>query len=361
MGRAQANQGVLLGQHEQRLEGIQTLVGSLANDMQALRMEVQQLTQAIRASPGAGPSPSAFSTGAGLFSGADRASPVREVSLSTPHSYSGDPEGCRSFLMQCENIFCNQPLMFAADASRVAYVINLLTGRALQWADALRESRSDVTRSFDRFSGALRQVFEHPSRNQDTASRLHGLRQGSRSVADYSIDFRIIATESGWNDVALLSAFVQGLSEALKDALPPHDQPATLDEMVNLAIQVDNRLRERRRTRMERVDYTSRQSSPQRYSRASRDYTPRQPSPQHHPGSAFAGAREKEGATSWRASPRQDYTPPSTSGEPMQLGKYQLSAKEHQRRIREGLCLYCGREGHLAADCSLRVKGGAHQ
>lgn len=42
---------------------------------------------------------------------------------------------------------------------------------------------------------------------------------------------------------------------------------------------------------------------------------------------------------------------PETSGgvESMQVGRICFSAKEQQRRLFDGLCLYCGGHGHLAA------------
>lgn len=49
----------------------------------------------------------------------------------------------------------------------------------------------------------------------------------------------------------------------------------------------------------------------------------------------------------------------SAEAEPIQVGRMHLSAKECQRRLSEGLCLYCGGHGHLAASCP--VKASAHQ
>lgn len=45
------------------------------------------------------------------------------------------------------------------------------------------------------------------------------LRQGSSSVVDYSIHFRILPARSSWNDAALWGVFTQGLSDDLKDEL----------------------------------------------------------------------------------------------------------------------------------------------
>jgi len=35
----------------------------------------------------------------------------------------------------------------------------------------------------------------------------------------------------------------------------------------------------------------------------------------------------------------------------MQMGRAHLSPEERQRRVRRGLCFYCGEAGHLVATC----------
>ena len=46
------------------------------------------------------------------------------------------------------------------------------------------------------------------------------------------------------NTEALHSAFLKGLSKVLKDELASRDNPDTLDELIVLAIRIDNRLRD---------------------------------------------------------------------------------------------------------------------
>ncbi|PWA27301.1 hypothetical protein CCH79_00021085, partial [Gambusia affinis] len=75
--------------------------------------------------------------------------------------------------------------------------------------------------------------------------QLWNQKQGSRSVAEFAIDFRTLAATSGWNDEALKGAFIQALNEALKDELVCRDEPASLEDLIALAIKIDNRLRGR--------------------------------------------------------------------------------------------------------------------
>lgn len=107
---------------------------------------------------------------------------------------------------------------------------------------------NEVSRtSFEAFSAEMR-VFHRPFHDgQASAWRLLTSKQGSMSVAQSSIDFRILAAESGWNEAALKSAFLKGLSEEMKDQLSTRGEPDSLESLISLSIRIDNRLQERRR------------------------------------------------------------------------------------------------------------------
>ncbi|KAI4871394.1 hypothetical protein NFI96_009853, partial [Prochilodus magdalenae] len=79
----------------------------------------------------------------------------------------------------------------------------------------------------------------------ESGSGLLRIRQGRRSVADYAIEFRTLAAESNWNLAALMEAYHQGLSEELEDELAPRDPPSSLENLIELSLRLDNRLRER--------------------------------------------------------------------------------------------------------------------
>lgn len=90
------------------------------------------------------------------------------------------------------------------------------------------------------------------------ASPLFG--QVAQSVADYSIEFRTLAAESGWKDTALQEAFYRGLQDQLKDELATCDDSASLDLFICTSIRLDNHLRERRRERRPRPSNFSSQA-----------------------------------------------------------------------------------------------------
>ncbi|KAL6468355.1 hypothetical protein MHYP_G00240320 [Metynnis hypsauchen] len=222
------NQGAAIGRHEQ-----------LLHDM------MQQLTLLVRAqAEGAQPA----STGTGAAAGASAAAPALasplpptdptpirgESSVANPDRYAGDPETCRGFLLQCSLVFEQQPSRFPTERSKVAYMTSLLTGRALAWATSLWERASPDTASGESFMRAMRTTFHNPRGGREAAPRLLALSQGTCSVADYAIEFRTLAAESGWNEEALMAVFQQGLNGRLKDELATRELPSTLEEYWDL-------------------------------------------------------------------------------------------------------------------------------
>ncbi|KAJ8353344.1 hypothetical protein SKAU_G00209110 [Synaphobranchus kaupii] len=56
-------------------------------------------------------------------------------------------------------------------------------------------------------------------------------RQGRNTVSDYAIDFRTLATSTGWNQEAQYDAFLHGLADDVKELIT-HKLPASLIEVV---------------------------------------------------------------------------------------------------------------------------------
>ncbi|KFZ24290.1 hypothetical protein V502_01230 [Pseudogymnoascus sp. VKM F-4520 (FW-2644)] len=66
----------------------------------------------------------------------------------------------------------------------------------------------------------------------------------------YISDFRALASGVSWNDAALKSFFYRGLSDEVKDIICYKDEPNTLEEYIQMAQDIDNRLLEREEKRM---------------------------------------------------------------------------------------------------------------
>ncbi|KAI2644601.1 Retrotransposon-derived protein PEG10 [Labeo rohita] len=110
----------------------------------------------------------------------------------TPEVYAGEPNLCRAFLTKCSMYFSLQPITFASEQSKVALVFS---GRAAQWGTAVWENQHPCCASFKLLSEEMRRVFDRAVMGREAASVLPDLRQGNRTVSDYSIEFRTLAAE----------------------------------------------------------------------------------------------------------------------------------------------------------------------
>lgn len=166
-----------------------------------------------------------------------------EPRLPPPECYAGDPGTCRAFLSQCTLILKLKPSSFPSDRSKMAYLITLMSGRALAWATVVWEQQSPVCHSLEEFVAEVRKVFNYPLSGRAASRKLLELRQDSRSVADYAVDFCTFAAESAWNPQSLFNMFLHGLSGVVKDELAARELPMDLNSLIALTIRIDGRLR----------------------------------------------------------------------------------------------------------------------
>ncbi|KAL0161331.1 hypothetical protein M9458_045056, partial [Cirrhinus mrigala] len=234
------------------------------------------------------------------------------VSFALPTKFDGTAEQCKGFIRQVKLYFDYQLERFESEEKRCAFLMTLLTGRALDWASAVWDADSQFKRSVDYFLQQIQEVFEYPAGGRDISNQIIHARQGNRTAADYAIEFRTLAAQSGWNDVSLKAVFYNSLNSDLQTELACRRENSSFSELVNLAIKLDNLMRQ----------------------------TPKQRS-----------------AKSYRCNP------PSSSSvteqvpiEPMQINASRLSEEERTRRRQNHLCFYCGEPGHRSIGCPLKSK-----
>lgn len=153
----------------------------------------------------------------------------------------------------------------------------------------------------------MKRAFQHPASRGDVDHHLLNLSQGTRSAADFAIEFRTLVTKSGWDQRALRATFHHALSPELKDELAFRDPD--LESLIDVAIRVNHHLRERQRERQRETSLL-------------------------------------DAASVVKLSPL-----PGDLEEPMQLGGTRISQGERNRRIRKRCCLYCKKPGHFCTDC----------
>ena len=251
-----------------------------------------------------------------------------------PMIYEGDLAKCRGFLAQCDLLFSHHTSRYPCDESKVAFVVSLLSGRALDWAVAVLKKTRTFYSNYRAFITEFRLVFDHSPVGSDVGSRLLTICQGNRSVAEYAVEFRLLAAECNWDDDALSCAFRRGLNESVKDKILL-DQPDSLAALISLCLFVDDRLRARR------------------LEKPAKDVT--------IPAKTLTDSRPP---LFLKSPPICDKAPSSPSAqsepEPMQLGRSRLTPTVRRQRIQNNLCLYCGSPDHMIQACNIRPKGLTH-
>ncbi len=79
--------------------------------------------------------------------------------MAQPGNFSGEAAACSGFLLQCSLYLEMQPQLFPTERSKIAFIISLLSGRALQWAEALWNADSPQVNSLESFVEHFREVF----------------------------------------------------------------------------------------------------------------------------------------------------------------------------------------------------------
>nr|XP_054599305.1 uncharacterized protein LOC129163965 [Nothobranchius furzeri] len=229
-------------------------------------------------------------------------------------TYSGEFGKCRGFLFNCQLTFERSPEAFVVDSVKISYIIGLLRGKALDWAEARSHDASFLRGSLSQFLTEFKQTFDHSESPAKIAKQLWNLRQGKQTVADFAIEFRTLAAVSSLDQGSLLGAFTQALNHRLQDQLALCHEPPDLESLISLALKIEKRLK---------VHSTS--------------------SPVSHPP-----------LTQIKHFQPQVTTP--SGDKPMHIGRTNLTPGERQRRFTSNLCLYCGQPGHRLSSCALRLK-----
>lgn len=146
---------------------------STSSSIQTLASSVHQLTAQVSNSATASPPLEPALSALAPF-------PTHEP----PEHYSVEVGACSRFLLQCSLVCEQQPSPFSTASARLAYVVNLLGGKAGEWANSLWEANAACLVSFKAFSAEMRRVFDQTLHSQASAHRLLTLKQGSTSVLE---------------------------------------------------------------------------------------------------------------------------------------------------------------------------------
>jgi hypothetical protein len=233
-----------------------------------------------------------------------------EAKARNPKPFDGeDPAQLHAFLIQVRLALELKSLEYPDERSKILYAISYLEGGALSWAHPLfrRADPPPYMTDFELFAEKLEHTFGDPE--MLISEQLRQLKQ-TGSVSKYSGDFRRLATRVDWNAASLVSQFYSGLKYPIKLELAKVKRPEELEDLVAMAISLDNLQQQQLAT----LNKTSQLG----------DQLPRK---EYRPRVSLAT----------NANPR-------------------LTEQQREFRRRNGLCLYCGGEGHILRNCPTRPK-----
>ena len=254
-----------------------------------------------------------------------------EPKISSPETFDGnDPSQLLDFLLQVNLAFDLQPSRYTSESVKVKYAVTYLRGPALKWVRPLIRASDPPAwvNNFSLFTEEITKIFGDPHLVNSATRSLRKLRQ-TGTVSFYIAEFRHYSSLLAWNEDALISQFVDGLSEPIKDELAKAELPTVLKDLFDKAVRLDNRLHDRDLDRRE----ASKSSGP-----------PPRKEPRAHAPSAISSRPTliSPGRTSSR--------PPFT----------RLSEKQREYRRKNNLCMYCGGPGHVAPECPIAPRNASH-
>ncbi len=272
-----------------------------------------------------------------------------EPKIAAPEFFDGeDTSRTRDFLSQLTLVFVAQPRRYASEPAKIAFAASRLRGRAYTWFRTNQESgRHHALVSYEAFHEIFLEYFGGANVISKAEHAIDRLSQGRRSVTTLAAEFQDLANNTKWNEEALMHAFFRTLNHDVKDELHRLEKsPETLAALINTAIKIDNRQFERRR---DRAENSARNSAPYfpRHPTAATTYSPAETITSSGPLLARTPIATSSTSTSTR-----DAVVPMQIGSSLQRGP--LPQTEKDRRRKEGLCLYCGKPGHLVAQCTFR-------
>lgn len=239
----------------------------------------------------------------------------------TPDQYAGGIPDLERFLTQCRAYFMLESEHYKEPQRQVMFAGMLLTDRPGRWftphlKDFLTGKNAGpetqrIFGNFNNFEKALEQLYGTKDKANSNKRQLESLMQKG-PAAQYTADFRRLILGTGYNEAALRRCYYRGLKHDLKTELARGDEPDGLEDLIERVHEIDEK---------------------------------------------FAGLRYENGRTDHRPFTNHKFQKrENRSYEPMDLSATRgpLSPRDREHRMKNNLCLYCGKPGHRARECNVK-------
>lgn len=269
---------------------------------------------------------------------ASKSTQVLKVGL--PEHFSGKRSKLKEFISQCQLYIEFNPKLFKTDRKKILFYASYFRDEAFNWFEPHLRNLLSITGKgkidpiLDDYVGFLKllhDTFGALDEVQVAERKITLLRQTTTATL-YATEFRQHASHLAWGEAALVYQFYKGLKSEVQDEISRLGRPESLNEMIELAVTIDNRLFERRIEKNTGTTKAPYHSNP-------RDNRSVQNSPYQTPR-----PYDKNVSATFNSPKRGP-----------------LSAKDRAYRMENNLCLYCGKGGHSVRDCRLAKQSPTHR
>jgi hypothetical protein len=198
-------------------------------------------------------------------------------------------------------------------------------GSPVEWFANIKRNQHHLLNDFTQFVVDFRTKFSDPNIQSTAMMKLDRLHQ-TGSAFQYTTKFHEICTHLKMTEETKIDRYKRGLKESVKDALVPiFPRPTTMKDWERLILAIDNNIFQRNKEKKNGANHQNLQVI--------------NPSP-----------------------PSTSTSPSSTEVVPMDIDAVRtsgtfhgkLTPEERQARLKNNLCLYCGKAGHVVNDCFKR-------
>src|SRR6266850_735653 len=283
--------------------------------------------------------------------------------------YGKDPHKLRKFLLSCNLVFMDRPDSFSTDPKKIRYLLSYLRGPAL---GLFEPYILDLTNSapfmhhLSLFIEKLESNFSPYDLEGDAEVALTKLdMKENHHINRYIIDFTKYASHLAWNEPALWDWFYRGMPLRLRTELLRGGKPTTLSAMQAKAQECDQAYwaakdetnkdsKPTPKGKDKPTNTTSALSSSSTSCHHNSDSSCCSNGPSHSSSNTNA-ASSSSSSSSCPNNNNYNNSKPSNQSRPSNLSNKlgrdgKLTSEEHERRMKQNLCLYCGVSGHTATN-----------
>ena len=148
---------------------------------------------------------------------------------------------------QFSGIFYNVP-----DKKKILFAISNFDGTIFNWVQPRLENflenenkkqkqkTQQMFYKFDNFCIYIKKVFGNQNEDKAIEKQFLILKQIQPAMV-YGSKFKILTYTIKWDDAAFASKFYEKLKNRVKDAMVAMDKPESLENMINIAVKIDDR------------------------------------------------------------------------------------------------------------------------